>query len=138
VSFGKRGGLELEQWIPSKQNPSESKYWPRQHFSLGSCSSTDVNNATSTANKRHFRICNNRQPFCLNFETEMATGVESDSAPNSKGETYEAEIRATGNVRSPDAGQYERDGIDVSQRLVFHNQDRAGEDRRGNGHRRPE
>jgi hypothetical protein len=68
-----------------------------------------MNDATSATNESHLGVGKNRQPFRLNLETEMATGIEPDSASNSKRETREVEV-CTGNVCRSQAGQYERLG----------------------------
>lgn len=63
---------------------SESQYRARQGFALGSQGVADMNNATPTTNESHLGVRKNRQPFCLHLEAEMATGIEPDSAPDSK------------------------------------------------------
>src|SRR6202162_1246789 len=67
------------------------------------------------------RVHENRQPFGLNLEAEMATGIEPDPASDSKRETREVDVCTAGNTRGPNAGQYKqpRSGDPVfDQRLV--------------------
>src|SRR6266404_1777517 len=67
-----------------------------------------MNNATPAANENHLGVREDRQPFCLNLEAEVATGIEPDSASDSKRETREVEVCTTGNMCSSHASQYER------------------------------
>src|ERR1700758_2580779 len=64
--------------------------------------------AASPANESDLRVCKDWQPFGLDLETEMATGIEPDPASDSKRETREVEVCATGNMRDSHAGHCER------------------------------
>jgi len=86
---------------------SESQNRACEDFPLGSCSAPDMNNATSAADERHLGVRKDRQPFRLDLETEMATGIEPDSASDSKREARKVEV-CTGNMGGSDAGQHER------------------------------
>jgi len=54
------------------------------------------------------RVRKNWQPFGLNLEAEMTTGIEPDPASESKRKTREVEIATTRNMGGADAGHHER------------------------------
>src|SRR5262249_24692830 len=107
LSTGQAPSIEGDYRAP-REIESEPQYRSRQNFALRSESAADMNNATPAANENHLGVRKNRQPFSLDLEAEMATGIEPDSAPDSKRETREVDICTTGNMGGTHAGQYER------------------------------
>ena len=67
-----------------------------------------MNNAARAANESHVGVRIDWQPFGLNLEAEMATGVEPDTASDSKRKTRKVDVRTARNVSGTDAGHYER------------------------------
>ena len=102
--------IDLERGRRVTGIESESQYRPHEDFTLRTCRASGVNDATRTANESHIRVHENRQPFSLNLEGEMATGIEPDPASDSKRETREADVCTAGNMCTTNAGQYERPG----------------------------
>src|SRR5437868_682469 len=93
-----------------RESKSESQYGPPEDFTLRTYRAADVNDASRAANESHIRVHQERQPFGLNLEAEMATGIEPDPASDSKRETREVDVCTAGNVCGTNAGQHEWPG----------------------------
>jgi hypothetical protein len=63
---------------------SESQHRAHEDLTLRTCCAAGVNNATPAANESHVRVHENRQPFGLNLEADMATGIKPDPGSDSK------------------------------------------------------
>ena len=86
------------------ESKSESQCWSHEDFALRAYCATDMDNAARAANEGHMRVHKNRQPFCLNLEADMTTGIEPDPASDSKRETREVGVCTIGNMCCTNAG----------------------------------